>query len=42
MAEALKNLDRLAIHSITTKPLKLAEAVAAYAEAGVKGITVWE
>lgn len=42
MAEALKNLDRLSIHSITTKPLKLAEAVAAYAEAGVKGITVWE
>jgi sugar phosphate isomerase/epimerase len=42
MAEALKNLDRLSIHSITTTPLKLAEAVAAYAEAGVKGITVWE
>jgi sugar phosphate isomerase/epimerase len=42
MAEALKNLDRLSIHSITTKPLKLAEAVASYAEAGVKGITVWE
>jgi sugar phosphate isomerase/epimerase len=42
MAEALKNFDRLSIHSITTKPLKLTEAVAIYAEAGVKGITVWE
>jgi sugar phosphate isomerase/epimerase len=33
--------DRLCIHTITTKPLGLEEAAAAYAAAGVKGITVW-
>jgi sugar phosphate isomerase/epimerase len=34
-------LSRLCIHTITTKPLGLADAVAAYRQAGVGGITVW-
>ncbi|PTX94493.1 sugar phosphate isomerase/epimerase family protein [Opitutus sp. ER46] len=35
------SLDRLCIHSITTKPWSLYEAVPRYAAVGVKGITVW-
>jgi sugar phosphate isomerase/epimerase len=35
------DLSRLAIHTITTKPWSLETAVAKYAAAGVKGITVW-
>lgn len=42
MPEALKDLSRLCVHTITTRPLNLEQAVAAYAEAGVRGITVWE
>lgn len=42
MAESLKDLSRLCVHSITTRPLNLEQAVRAYAEAGVRGITVWE
>lgn len=34
-------LDRLAIHTITTKPWGLREALDAYAGAGVAGITLW-
>jgi sugar phosphate isomerase/epimerase len=34
-------LDRLCIHTITTKPWNLAQAKAAYRAAGVGGITVW-
>jgi sugar phosphate isomerase/epimerase len=34
-------LSRLCVHTITTKPLGLAEAVAAYRRAEVSGITVW-
>jgi sugar phosphate isomerase/epimerase len=34
-------LSRLCVHTITTKPLALPQAVAAYREAGVTGITVW-
>lgn len=39
--EAIKDLSRLCIHTFTTKPWSLEEAVPAYAAAGVKGITVW-
>jgi len=34
-------LDRLCIHTITTKPWPLETAVERYAAAGVKGISVW-
>jgi sugar phosphate isomerase/epimerase len=36
-----KDLSRLCIHTITTKPWKIEEAGEHYAAAGVKGITVW-
>ena len=35
------SLDRLAIHTITTKPWSIETAAAKFAAAGVKGITVW-
>jgi sugar phosphate isomerase/epimerase len=34
-------LSRLCVHTATTKPLALPEAIRAYREAGVAGITVW-
>ena len=40
MAE-LTDYSRLCIHTITTKPLTLQEAVEAYEAADVAGITVW-
>ncbi len=36
-----KDLSRLCIHSITTKPWKIEEAAKNFSAAGVKGITVW-
>lgn len=38
----MENLDRLCIHSITTKPLPLKDAISSFAGAGVKGITIWQ
>jgi len=38
---ALEDTDRLCIHTMTTKPLDLAAACAAYREIGAGGITVW-
>jgi sugar phosphate isomerase/epimerase len=38
----MADLSKLCIHTITTKPWKLAEAVGHYAEAGVHGISVWQ
>ena len=35
------DLTRLCIHTITTKPWKIEEAAKHFADAGVKGITVW-
>jgi sugar phosphate isomerase/epimerase len=35
------DLSRLCIHTITTKSWKIEEAAKKYADAGVKGITVW-
>ncbi|HPG40153.1 MAG TPA: sugar phosphate isomerase/epimerase family protein [bacterium] len=37
----LTDFSRLAIHTITTKPWAIETAIARYAAAGVKGITVW-
>ncbi|HZJ21485.1 MAG TPA: sugar phosphate isomerase/epimerase family protein [Pricia sp.] len=38
----MSDLSKLCIHTITTKPWKLSEAVDHYAKAGVKGISVWQ
>ena len=40
-AEKIKDFKRLCVHTITTKPWPLDEAVRRYAAAGIKGITVW-
>jgi sugar phosphate isomerase/epimerase len=40
-ASPLKDFSRLCIHTITTKPWSLEEAVRRYSAAGVKGMTVW-
>lgn len=37
----MKDLSKLCIHTITTKPLRFSQACSAYAEKGVKGITIW-
>ncbi len=41
MTAPVANLSRLCLHTITTKPWSLVEAVGHYARAGVAGITVW-
>jgi len=41
MAAKIKNLERLCIHTITTKPLSFEHACARYAAMGVKGISIW-
>lgn len=41
MVEKLQDTSRLCIHSITTKPLSLAECIEGYQEIGATGITVW-
>lgn len=41
MPKPLDNLSQLCIHTITTRPWNIETAVANYAAAGVKGITVW-
>jgi sugar phosphate isomerase/epimerase len=41
MAHPLQDFSRLCIHTITTKPWSIEEAVSRYAAAGVGGITVW-
>jgi sugar phosphate isomerase/epimerase len=40
-ASEIKDLSKLCIHTITTKPWGLARAAKEYEKAGVKGITVW-
>jgi len=40
-AQALTDFSRLCVHTITTKPWSIEEAAHRYAEAGVRGITVW-
>jgi sugar phosphate isomerase/epimerase len=39
--EPVKDLSRLCIHTITTKPWNIEEAARHYSGSGVKGITVW-
>lgn len=40
-AAPLPDLARLCVHTITTKPWSIETAVAKFAAAGIKGITVW-
>lgn len=40
-AEALTDLSRLCIHTITTRPWPIETAAERFSKAGVKGITVW-
>lgn len=37
----MENLDRLAIHTMTTKPWDLPTAVEKYSRAGVRGVGLW-
>lgn len=41
MPKPITNLSKLCIHSITTKPWSLTQAISGYAKAGVPAITVW-
>ncbi len=41
MVAKIRNLERLCIHTITTKPLSFELACASYAALGVKGISIW-
>lgn len=40
-AEIIKDLLKLCIHTITTKPWSLQQAVEKYSDNGIKGISVW-
>ncbi len=40
-AKEIKDLSKLCIHTITTKPWSLNECIDNFSKAGVKGITVW-
>ena len=40
-ASPVKDLSRLCVHTITTKPWKIEEAARHFSKAGVRGITVW-
>jgi sugar phosphate isomerase/epimerase len=40
-AEPLKDLSRLCIHTITTKPWSIEQVAEKYSAAGVKGVTIW-
>jgi sugar phosphate isomerase/epimerase len=41
MATAIRDTSKLCIHTITTKPWPVEEAIEQYSASGVKGITVW-
>ncbi|WP_373493353.1 sugar phosphate isomerase/epimerase family protein [Aquiflexum sp.] len=41
MSGPIKDLSKLCIHTITTKPWSIEEAAEQYQKAGVKGISVW-
>jgi len=41
MPDKLTDTSRLCVHTMTTKPLDLKDAIPAYEAAGVKGITLW-
>ncbi len=40
-SSSMNALARLAIHTITTKPWQLEEAIVRYSAAGVSGISIW-
>ena len=40
-SEKLMNLDRLCVHTITTKPWSIDEIIENYPKAGVKAVSVW-
>lgn len=41
MASEIKDLSRLCIHTLTTKPWGIEDCVKNYSQAGIHGITVW-
>ena len=41
MGAEIKNLERLCIHTITTRPLSFELACTRYAALGVRGISIW-
>ena len=41
MASVIKDLSRLCLHTMTTRPWKIEECIRNYAEAGIHGITIW-
>lgn len=42
MSEKLTDINRLCVHTFTTKPWSLQEALEGYSEKGVRGISVWQ
>ena len=40
-SERLENLDRLCVHTVTTKPWSIDEIIKNYPKAGVKAVSVW-
>lgn len=42
MYTEIKDLNKLCVHTITTKPLRFEEACSKYASIGVKGISIWK
>lgn len=41
MISEIKDLSKLCVHTLTTKPWNIGECVKNYAAAGIKGITIW-
>ena len=41
MTEPIRDTSKLCVHTITTKPWSIEEAIDNYAQAGIGGITVW-
>ena len=41
MASTLKDLSRLCLHTMTTKPWSIEDCIRNYAAAGIPGITIW-
>lgn len=41
MASVIKDLSRLCLHTMTTRPWKIEECIRNYAAAGIHGITIW-
>lgn len=41
MASPIKDLSRLCVHTMTTRPWRIEECVSNYSKSGIRGITVW-